>query len=144
MANTIFLLPSTWDFALDNSGNIAMATEPYALAQDAASACLTFIGDLYYAPSAGIPYFASVLGQLPPIAYVKQLYVNAALTVPDVVAAQVFFSSFTNRTLAGQVQISNKTGIIGAAAFGNVAPSTVSTATSPVVGIGVVGQFIIG
>jgi hypothetical protein len=36
--NTLFLNPGPWDLTLDASGNIALAAEPYSLAQDAASA----------------------------------------------------------------------------------------------------------
>jgi hypothetical protein len=57
------------------------------------------------------------LGQLPSLTYVRSQFVNAALTVPDVVATQVFFSSFNSRTLSGQVQVTNKAGVITATGF---------------------------
>ena len=59
---TLFLMPDTWDLALDVSGNIATATSIYQQAQDIASAGRTFVGDLYYDMDAGIPYFQSILG----------------------------------------------------------------------------------
>ena len=40
--------------------NIAVADEPYALAQDAASAIRTFIGECYYDTTKGLPYFEKV------------------------------------------------------------------------------------
>jgi len=107
---TLLLDPTTWDLVLDSSGNTAVASEPYALAQDAASACKTFQGEVYYNTTLGIPYWASILGKNPPLSYVKQQYVNAALTVPDVVSAAFFVSSFNNRTLSGQVQVTNSAG----------------------------------
>jgi hypothetical protein len=109
--DTLFL-SNDWDLTLDSSGNIAMASNPYSLAQDAASACRTFVGDLIYAPTEGIPYFAQILGQLPPLNDIRTLYVAAAKRVPDVVAAQVFFSSFNNRTLSGQLQVTDRAGVI--------------------------------
>ena len=115
--NTLFLSTNEWDITLDSAGNIAMATEPYSLAQDAASAIQTFTGDLFYAPTEGIPYFTQILGQLPPLNDIRSLYVAAAMQVPDVVAAQVFFSSFTNRVLAGQLQVTNEAGVITATGF---------------------------
>jgi hypothetical protein len=115
--NTLFLMPAQWDLALDSSGNIAVAGEPYSLAQDSASAIKTFTGDLFYAPTQGIPYLGSILGQLPPLSDIRAQYVAAALTVPGVVAAQVFFSSFTNRVLAGQLQVTNRAGVITATGF---------------------------
>lgn len=114
--DTLFL-SNEWDLALDSNGNIAMAGNPYSLAQDAASACRTFIGDLKYAPTEGIPYFTQILGQLPPLNDIRSLYVAAALQVPDVVAAQVFFSSFNNRTLSGQLQVTDRVGAITATGF---------------------------
>jgi hypothetical protein len=114
--DTLFL-SNAWDLALDSSGNIAMASNPYSLAQDAASACRTAVGDLIYAPADGIPYFTQVLGQLPPLNDIRSMYVAAAMQVPDVVAAQVFFSSFNNRTLSGQLQVTDRAGVITATGF---------------------------
>jgi hypothetical protein len=115
--NTLYLTPA-WDLTLDASGNIAMATEPYALAQDAASAIRTFAGEVYYDTAKGIPYWAQILGQAPPLSLVRSQMVAAAATVPDVVAATVYFSSFVGRALAGQVQVRSATGQTTAVGFG--------------------------
>ena len=64
--NTLLLDQSAWDLVIDSAGNIAMATPPYALAQDVASAVRLFLGELWYNTPKGIPYFEDVLGQLPP------------------------------------------------------------------------------
>jgi hypothetical protein len=114
--DTLFLT-NAWDLTLDSSRNIAMAGNPYSLAQDAASACRTATGDLRFAPTEGIPYFAQILGQLPPLNDIRSMYVAAAMQVPDVVAAQVFFSSFNNRTLSGQLQVTDRAGVITATGF---------------------------
>ena len=45
--NTLYLDPQSWDLVLDAAGNIAMAKDPYAKAQDVASACRLFSGELY-------------------------------------------------------------------------------------------------
>ena len=113
---SLYLSTGAWDLAVDSAGNIATCTEPYRLAQDAASAIRTFVGDLYYDQATGLPYFTEVLGQLPPIELVKSLMVDAALTVPGVVAAQVFLTS-ADRTLSGQVQVTDRSGAITAANF---------------------------
>lgn len=115
--NTILLDANTWDLVLDANMNIAMATEPYSIAQDAASAITEFVGDNYYNPSQGIPYFSNILGQLPALNYVKQQYIAAAMTVPGVVSAQVFFLSYTNRVLTGQLQVTNNAGVTLAVGF---------------------------
>ena len=45
--NTLYLDPQSWDLALDVAGNIALAKDPYAKAQDVASAARLFVGELY-------------------------------------------------------------------------------------------------
>lgn len=115
--DTIYLDPTAWDLTLDASGNIARASNPYALAQDAASAIRTFLGEVYYNTLLGVPYFTEILGHLPPLPLLKQRLVDAALTVPEVIAAQVFIASITDREVKGQVQITDKAGVIQAVNF---------------------------
>jgi len=94
-----------WDLVLDVNGNIAAATDPYAMAQDAACAIRLFQGELWYDTVAGVPYWASILAKSPPpLALMKELLVQAAKTVPGVVSAVVFIESVSNRRVAGQVQ----------------------------------------
>lgn len=107
---------NTWDLTLDASGNIAVAEEPYAPAQDAASACRTFLSEVWYDVSLGVPYLQQILGKLPSAAFVKAQEEAAALTVPGVVAATCFLTSFKQRELGGQVQLTfsdGTTGVIG-------------------------------
>ena len=117
MADTLLLDLTTWDLVLDVHGNIAVAEAPYALAQDAASAIRTFLGEVYYDTTIGIPYFDEVLGYAPPLNLLKTLLVNAALTVPGVASAQVFISSVKGRVVTGQVQVTMPTGEISAVNF---------------------------
>ena len=115
--NTLLLDILTWDLVVDLNGNIAMATKPYALAQDAASAIKLFSGELWYDTTQGVVYFNEILGTLPPLALLKQKFNEAALTVPEVTAARTFISSFRGRVLSGQVQITSKTGLTAVANF---------------------------
>ena len=117
MAATLLLDRTTWDLCLDASGNIALATEPYSLAQDAASAIRLFLGECYYDTTRGVPYFEQVLGQYPSAQAFKALMVAAALTVPGVLAANVFLTGFADRKLTGQVQITDTAGRLAAAGF---------------------------
>lgn len=116
MPDTLLLDQTTWDLVLDISGNIAVASEPYSLAQDAASAIKLFQGELWYDTTKGIPYDA-ILGYSPPLAYLKSLFEAAALTVPGVVEARCFIASATGRTITGQVQVTDVAGRITAATF---------------------------
>jgi hypothetical protein len=119
---TLLLDVTTWDLVLDANGNIAIASDPYSLAQDAASAIRLFIGELWYDTSQGVPYWQDILGKAPPLSLVRSLFITAALTVPGVASAKVFFSSFSQRSLSGQVQITSSNGQTAAASFAFGAP----------------------
>jgi hypothetical protein len=115
---TLLLDTQTWDLVIDAHGNIAVASDPYSLAQDAASAIKLFQGELWYDTTQGVPYFAGILGTLPPAALIKNKFVAAALTVPGVVSAQCFLSALTpQRQLSGQVQIKTSSGITAVTLF---------------------------
>ena len=109
---TLLLNPNTWDLMIDARQDIALASNPYALAQDAASAIKLFEGEQYYDTTQGVPYWQDILGHWPPLSLVKQKFVDAALTVPEVVAAQCFIQSFVRREIVGQVQVTDTEGII--------------------------------
>lgn len=110
MASTLLLDTVAWDLCLDAHGNIAVATEPYAVAQDVASAVRTFQGEVYYSTTLGVPYWLQILGKFPPLALVKAKFNAAALTVPGVATAVTYVTSWTNRQIKGQVQITTTTG----------------------------------
>lgn len=107
--NTLLLDQSTGDLVKDISGNIALAGNPYSIAQDVASACKTFYSELWYDTLAGVPFLQQILGQLPPAGFVKAQLVKAALTVPGVLTATCYLTGFTNRNLIGQIQITTTT-----------------------------------
>ncbi len=108
--DTLLLDTVAWDLCLDATGDIALASQPYSIAQDVASACRLFLAELYYDNTKGVPYWQEVLGQTPSLSLVKTLLVNAALTVPNVVSAQAFISSFSGRQVTGQIQVTDTEG----------------------------------
>jgi hypothetical protein len=108
--DTLLLDRTPWDLALDALGNIALATEPYAVIQDVASACRLFTNELYYGGSQGIPYFREALGEFQPTQVLKARIVQAALGVPGVLTAKCFLTSDANRVIGGQVQITTADG----------------------------------
>lgn len=122
MPSTLLLDTVAWDLVVDINSNIAVATEPYALAQDGASAIQTFEGEVYYDVSVGIDYFGLILGQSPPLTLVKAELSDAAETVPNVSSAQTLISSLANRGLSGQVQITSSSGTTSAVSFNVVNP----------------------
>ena len=126
MASTLLLDRSQWDLVLNSAGNIAVASEPYSLSQDAASAIKTFLSECYWNTTIGVPWLQQILGQRPTLALLKAQLVDAAETVPDVASAQVFISSLTSRTIEGQVQVtSQSTGQVAVAPFSVINPQGV-------------------
>ena len=114
--NTVLLTPGTWDLMVDGSGNIAVVGPPYSLAQDAASAIKTVLGEVWYDTTIGFPW-SKVLGKLPSMEFLRSQLIATAETVPGVVSAQVFFTSFVNRVISGQVQITDASGNVVAVGF---------------------------
>ncbi len=122
---TLLLDVTTWDYVVDANGNWAVCDEPYALAQDVSSAIRLTKGGLWYDQSQGIPYVdfrgnkGQVLGKNPTLAVLQEYFVQAALTVPDVVKATAVIASFdrTTRHIAGQVQFTDVNGNTGTVAI---------------------------
>ena len=115
MSTTLYL-DANWDLTVDTAGNIAVATDPYQRAQDAASAIRTFSGEVYYDRGQGIPYFDQVLGRRPPLELLRSLLVDRAKTADGVVDAKVFITAIAP-TVSGQVQVFDASGAIAAAGF---------------------------
>ena len=65
ITKSLRLNTDSWDIALDDSGNIASTPNPYAVAQDVACACKTFLGEAWYDTTLGIPYYQRILGHWP-------------------------------------------------------------------------------
>lgn len=116
--NTLLLDQDAWDLVLDVNGNIALAAAPYSIAQDVASATRTFLGECWYDTNLGLPYWQQILGDFPPLPFVSQQIEEACYTIPNVAAVEVSFTSFDNRSLAGQIQIIDTDGVTNNVAFG--------------------------
>lgn len=108
---TMLLDSLRWDVILDADGNMALASDPYSAAQDVASACRTFLGEVYYATNLGIPYLGQILGQEPSQAFVKAQLEAAAATVPGVTNPVAFITGLSARELSGQVQFTDSNGV---------------------------------
>ncbi|MFZ4835753.1 hypothetical protein [Rouxiella sp. Mn2063] len=108
---TLQLDTSNWDLTLDGSGDLAIASDGYATAQDVASACLVFSGECYYDNTLGIPWKEDVLGKRPSPGFIAQKMQNEALKLPNVdqAIASVFFDKNT-RTTRGAIRITDVDG----------------------------------
>lgn len=114
---TWLLDQSAWDLVLDTNGDWAVASAPYSVAQDVACAIRTFLGENWYDTTQGVPYWQQILGQLPPLSFVRKTLENVALTVPNVKKARVLFASFSDRELTGQIQIIDTDGMAANVSF---------------------------
>lgn len=108
---TLFLMPDTWDLAVDSFGNIAVAENPYQAAQDCATECRLWLGEATYDTTKGIPYEQSLLGNLPPPSLVSSWYQDAAESVPNVekAAVSLIFDS-QSRGLSGSISLTLQDG----------------------------------
>ena len=114
---TMLLSTDDWDLMVDAEGNIAVADDPYARAQDAASEIKLFQTDAYYDQARGVPYWLLILGQQVNIPLMKAYFVAAAKLTPGVVSAQCFITRVQGREVQGQVQVRDANGVVAAAGF---------------------------
>ena len=118
MGTISLLLDGTYnDLVLSASNDIAVASDPFRLALDAACAIRTFQDELYFDTTQGLPYKDQVLGHFPPISLVKYYMTQAALSVPGVASATVFIAGFAGRRITGQVQVKSASGQTSTASF---------------------------
>jgi hypothetical protein len=108
--NTLQLNLATWDLELDSNGNLAVATGPQAIAQDVASAISTFLGEVYYDVTQGLPWQSEVFGQQFSPSLVGALMEQAALTVPGVVSAKASGLTFSAGKVTGTINFIDTTG----------------------------------
>ncbi len=112
--DTLLLDLDSWDLTVDSLGNIAVASPPYALAQDVASAVKTILGEVWYNATLGVPY-QNILGTLPSIEFLQNSLIDAALSVDGVVSANCILQKLEDRTITGQIEFvdeNNFTGLV--------------------------------
>ena len=116
--NTLLLDLTAWDLVIDASGNIAMASAPYAIAQDVATQLSTFLGECWYDTTQGVPYWQQVLGKRPPASLLASLLEAQALKVPDVATATATIGTVSvTRGLTGQMTVTDTDGATSTIAF---------------------------
>lgn len=107
---TMLLDVLRWDVILDAEGNIAIATDPYSVAQDVASSCRTFLAECYYDTTLGVPYLGQILGEEPSTAFVKAQLEAASAKVPGCSNPKAFITGLSGRQLSGQIQFQDSNG----------------------------------
>jgi hypothetical protein len=99
--NSLLLDRTTWDLCKDANGNIALASNPYAVAQDVACAVQTFLGEVWYDTTQGVDWFGTTLGQSPPAPFIQAKVETVAKAVPDVQDARCTITGLSGRNLSG-------------------------------------------
>lgn len=109
---TLALDRTVWDLVLDTSGNIAVVSNPYSIAQDVASAVRCFRGECWYDTALGAPYLTDVFANPPPLSLVAARIEEEALRVPHVISATCLFTEQNKGTrgLAGSILITDDLG----------------------------------
>lgn len=87
LTKSLLLNTDTWDLQLDDFGNIAQTENPYAVAQDVATTCSTFAGEVWYDTALGLPYYERILGHWPGTQYVNTKMQTEAKKLPYVQSA---------------------------------------------------------
>lgn len=106
--DTLLLDVVAWDLTVDASGNIAVADNPYSIAQDVASEVRLFLGELWYDVTVGVPYQNQILGEMPSPQFMKTKFIDAGLNTPEVDSIVCYLSGITSsRQLTGQLQITD-------------------------------------
>ena len=123
--DTLLLDQVTWDLVLDADENIAKASNPYSLAQDAASVIRTWLGEVYFDTTLGIPWRQQVFGKTPSHSLLKEQLKAAALTVPEVGSVDVFIVTADARIVGGQLQVTSEQGLVSVANFAVINPQGV-------------------
>lgn len=108
--DTLLLDVATWDLTVDAYNNIAKATDPYSSAQDVATQCRLFEGELWYDITQGVPYQTQILGKPLSIEFLKAQLTAAANLVPGVTSVKVFITGFNGRQVIGQIQFVDSNG----------------------------------
>lgn len=119
------LLDANWDLSVDKLGNLPLATDGYAVAQDVASACRAFQSELWYNSLFGMPYFDQILGRRPSLQFLKAQFIAVGSTVPGVSRIVCFLTGPGKpRQLGGQLQITDVDGNLSVVGTENVLGTT--------------------
>lgn len=92
---------------LDGNGNLAVTDNPYAVAQDVACACSTFLGECWYDDTLGIPYYSRILGHWPGTQLINVKMQQEALKLPYVLSAVCTAVSNGERAITGVITLTD-------------------------------------
>ena len=96
-------LNKDWDLSVDSQNNISMIAGPGAVAQNVASACRTFQGEVYYDTDLGIPYRVKVFGVSAQPSLLSSFFESTAKNVSDVTDVKVNIALNSDREVTGSI-----------------------------------------
>lgn len=103
---TLLLDRSTWDLVVDARGSLAVASAPYAVAQNVACAVRVFLGECWYNTALGLPYLTNILGRTQSAALFRADVEQTALSVEGVAQAVCVLTGLSPaRRLSGIIQL---------------------------------------
>lgn len=99
-------LSNDWDLELDSTGSLVVLSDNTALLQDVCSAVQTWLGEIIYDMSQGLPYDADILRSDVDISFYASEAEEAAMSVPGVAAATCHLTNPTpKRQLSGIILV---------------------------------------
>lgn len=107
---TSLKLTQDWDLQLDDMGNIATVEGGLQTAQDVATSCRVWKGELIYDIERGVPYAQEILGQRPNLSLLQSDFENEAKRIEGVASVEVVIDSFDNRKLVPDIRLTLENG----------------------------------
>lgn len=102
---TSLKLTSDWDLTLDDMGNIATLEGGIQTAQDVATSCRVWRGEVIYDIDRGVAYKADIMGKRPNLAILQSDFETEAKRIEGVSSVEVAIDSFDDRRLAPDIRI---------------------------------------
>ena len=111
MSAYTLMLDDSWDITLNSDGKIKVATDAYAIAQNASNAVRLFKNDAYFNASKGIPHFDIELGHSrAAVPVIESQMKKAMLAVEGVADAVAVLKIDKDRVAGGSAYITLQSG----------------------------------
>lgn len=107
---TSLRLTPDWDLQLDDMGNIATVDGSLQIAQDVATSCRVWKGEVLYDVERGVPYKEDIMGQKPNLSLLQADLETEAKRIKGVASVEVVVDSFNEHRIVPDIRITLETG----------------------------------
>lgn len=107
---TSLRLTPDWDLQLDDMGNIATVDGSLQIAQDVATSCRVWKGEVLYDVERGVPYKEDIMGQKPNLSLLQADLETEAKRIKGVASVEVVVDSFSERRMVPDIRITLENG----------------------------------